>query len=90
MRTLRLWPPVIECRSVKEVKLYKRTLRSEHAVATIGRVGWGADCHVRELDGGVRVARGLRVCVRGEDMVEGPPRAGRTLRIEAAAAARNW
>jgi hypothetical protein len=42
------------------------------------------------LDGGVRVARGVRVCVRGEDMVEGPPRAGRTLRIEAAAAARNW
>jgi hypothetical protein len=30
----------------------------------IGRFGWGADCHVRELEGGERVARGCRVCVR--------------------------
>jgi hypothetical protein len=44
----------------------------------MGREGCGADCHVRELDGGVRVARGESLCVRalvGEDMVEGPLRA---------------
>ena len=36
-------------------------MRSEQAVATIGEIGWGADCQVRELDGGERVARGTRV-----------------------------
>jgi hypothetical protein len=29
-----------------------------------GRLGWGADCHVRELEGGERVARGRRVLGR--------------------------
>jgi hypothetical protein len=49
----------------------------------MGREGCGTDCHVRELEGGVRVARGARVCVRafvGEDMVEGPLRAGCSIR----------
>jgi hypothetical protein len=56
------------------VRLYTRTLRSEQAVATIGRVGCGADCHVREFEGGVRVASRERLCVcvlAGGDMVEG-------------------
>lgn len=41
----------------------------------MGREGWGADCQVRELDGGVRVARGVSLWVGevvGEDMMEGP------------------
>lgn len=40
----------------------------------MGRVGCGADCHVREFEGGVRVAsfESLCVCVfAGGDMVEG-------------------
>lgn len=37
-------------------------MRSEHAVATIGSDGCGAVCHVRELEGGLRVARRERVC----------------------------
>lgn len=53
------------------MRLYTRTLRSEQAVATMGRVGCGAVCHVRELDGGVRVARGESVYGRESDMVEG-------------------
>jgi len=48
----------------------------------MGREGCGADCQVRELEGGVRVARGVSlwvgVVVVGEDIVEGPRgRAGR-------------
>lgn len=50
-----MWPPVIEWRSVKDVRLYTRTERSEQAVATIGWLGWGAVCHVREFDGGESV-----------------------------------
>lgn len=50
---------------MKDVRLYTRTLRSEQAVATIGRFGWGEDCHVRELDGGVSVASCESLCVRG-------------------------
>ena len=46
----------------------------------MGREGCGADCQVRELEGGVRVARGVSlwvgVVVVGEDIVEGPPWAG--------------
>ena len=60
---------------MKDVRLYTRTLRSEHAVATIGSEGCGAVCHVREFDGGVRVARGERMCVGdsvGPDILEGP------------------
>ena len=49
---------------MKDVRLYTRTLRSEHAVATIGSDGCGAVCHVRELEGGARVARGESVYVR--------------------------
>lgn len=40
----------------------------------MGRVGCGADCHVREFEGGVRVAscESLCVCVfAGGDMVKG-------------------
>lgn len=33
-----------------------RTLRSLHAVATMGRLGWGDESHVRVLEGGVSVA----------------------------------
>jgi hypothetical protein len=54
----------------------------------MGREGCGADCHVRELDGGVRVARAESVCVGafvGEDMVEGPLRAGCGFRNSSAA-----
>lgn len=40
------------------MRLYTRTLRSEHAVATMGRDGCAAVCQVRELDGGERLARG--------------------------------
>jgi len=48
----------------------------------MGREGCGADCQVRELEGGVRVARGVSSwageVVVGEDIVEGPRgRAGR-------------
>jgi hypothetical protein len=53
------------------VRLYTRTLRSEQAVATIGRVGCGAVCHVRELDGGVSVARGASVYCRDSVISEG-------------------
>jgi hypothetical protein len=42
----------------------------------MGRVGCGAVCHVRELDGGVRVARGERVFGRGFDILERPRRRG--------------
>jgi hypothetical protein len=49
---------------VKFERLYTRTLRSEQAVATMGRLGWGLDCHVREFEGGLSVARGDSVCVR--------------------------
>lgn len=31
---------------------------------TSGRFGWGADCQVRELEGGESVARGCRVYER--------------------------
>jgi hypothetical protein len=59
------------------VRLYTRTLRSEQAVATIGKFGCGAVCHVRELDGGERVARGASVYCRVFDILEGPrPRGG--------------
>jgi len=41
----------------------------------MGREGCGADCQVRELEGGVRVARGVSLWVGavvvGEDIVEG-------------------
>ena len=44
----------------------------------MGREGCGADCQVRELEGGVRVARGVSLWVGvvlvGEDIVEGPLR----------------
>lgn len=69
---------------MKDVRLYTRTLRSEHAVATMGSDGCGADCHVRELDGGLRVARGVRVkrceSVGVDIFLEGPPRAESTSR----------
>jgi len=41
----------------------------------MGRDGCGVDCHVRELDGGVRVASGVSVCVGalvGDDILAGP------------------
>jgi hypothetical protein len=41
----------------------------------MGREGCGLDCHVRELEGGLRVARGESLCVRafvGGDMVDEP------------------
>ena len=60
---------------MKFERLYTRTLRSEQAVATIGRLGCGLDCHVREFEGGLSVVRGESVCVRafvgGGDMAEG-------------------
>lgn len=42
-----------------------RTVLSEEAVARRGRYGWGVDCQAREVEGGVHVARGLRLCVVG-------------------------
>ena len=56
-------PPVIECSSVNEVRLYTRTERSEQAVATMGCVGCGAVCHVREFEGGESVERRVSVGV---------------------------
>lgn len=63
---------------MKDVRLYTRTLRSEHAVAIMGSEGCGADCHVRELEGGARVARGERakLCeAAGVDIFGGAERA---------------
>ena len=54
------------------MRLYTRTLRSEQAVATMGRVGCGAVCHVRELAAGVRVASGASVYFRDSGILEGP------------------
>jgi hypothetical protein len=51
-------------------------------VATIGRVGCGAVCHVRELDGGERVARGARVYCRVFDILEGPLARGGGLSLQ--------
>lgn len=68
---------------MKDVRLYTRTLRSEQAVATMGRVGCGEDCHVRELDGGVRVANCESLCVgvlAGGDMVDEQLRTSRSRR----------
>ena len=43
-----------------------RAVLSEQAVARMGRWGWGALCQVRELQVGVRVARGLMVPIVGD------------------------
>lgn len=66
MRTLRLWPPEIVERSVKEVSECMRTILSEEQVARRGRVGCGAVSQAREGDGEVRVDK--RVILGGEDV----------------------
>ena len=48
---------------MNDVRLYTRTERSEQAVATMGCVGCGAVCHVREFEGGESVERSVSVGV---------------------------
>lgn len=40
-----------------------RTDLSEEAVARRGSVGWGAECHEREMEGGQRVERSVSCIV---------------------------
>ena len=54
------------CSSVNDVSEYTRTVRSAHAVATMGSVGCGAVCQVRAVDTGCSVARGEIVSVGAE------------------------
>ena len=54
------------CSSVNDVSEYTRTVRSAHAVATMGSVGCGAVCQVRAVDTGCSVARGESVSVGAE------------------------
>jgi hypothetical protein len=52
---------VIVERSLKFVSEYTRTVLSELQVATMGRVGCGAESHARSREGGVRSERRERV-----------------------------
>lgn len=51
---------------MNDVSEYTRTVRSAHAVATMGCVGCGAVCQVRAVDTGCSVARGESVSVSDE------------------------